>query len=174
MFRKKLYSVLCAVLILAFAAGCGSAPAQPAATEIPPQPAATQIPATPTLAPPTAAPVETDVVATKPEEISGWWSFSYTGMALQNEFHPDGKIFGRQVENDKTKAVVGSFWFADGIFHINSGCGQDNHQVEATYEAHLILRDGQNYKLYFNPVNETCKDRANEMKKGYLWVGPSE
>lgn len=91
------------------------------------------------------------------------------------DFHPDGKVYSNRMES-KDKAWESKFWFEGTVFHLEDlACSPDGKQLtQGTYEAHVVQEDGQNYKLYFKPIEEPCKDRINEMKKGYIWGSPLE
>lgn len=173
MLHKNILGILCRTLVVVFLAGCGSAPAQPTVTVVPPQPTATQtlIPPTFTAVPPT--PVETDFIATKPEDIAGEWRFSVFATPWHMDFRTDGSNYSNRVET-KDKPLGAKFWFEGTVFYFEDiGCSPDAKQVtRGTYEAHVVQRDGKNYKLYFKLINDSCKERANMMKKGFMWFGP--
>lgn len=178
MIHRYSSRMMSAFMVLVFLAGCGTTPAgpaQPAATATQPptsQPTAT---VTETPIPPTSTPVETDSIVTKPEEIAGVWKFNAFGTPWHIDFHPDGMVYSNRVQS-RDKAWESHFWFEGTTFHFEDlACSPDGQQTtQGTYEAHVVKEDGQNYKLYFKPIEEPCKDRINEMKKGYIWAGPLE
>ena len=160
MFNHKIHRGSYALLALIFLASCNVAPTEPVAT------ASASV--TPTSVPilPTATPVETEFIASKVEDIAGMWSFSYLGMSYRIRFLSNGMIKSGP-EDDPDKYLHGKFRFEGTIFHVEDPtCGP------GTYQANVILQDGQNYKLYFTVIEDTCRDRINEMKKGYTWVSP--
>jgi hypothetical protein len=161
------------IVALVFLAGCATVPAEPAATATP-QPTAKPT-ATQTPIPPTSTPVESDSIVTKPDDIAGIWKFSSYGTPWHIDFHPNGTVYSNRAES-RDKALGGNFWFEGTVFHFEDlACSPDARQyTQGTYEAHVVQKDGQNYKLYFKPIEEPCKDRMNEMKRGYIWMGPLE
>lgn len=170
----RYFSLMITVLgVLAFLTSCGIAPAQPTATAT--QQPTSQPTATETLVPPTSTPVQRDFIVTQPKDIAGFWKFSAAGVPWHIDFHPDGKVYSNRVES-KDKAWESNFWFEGSVFHLEDlACSPDGKQrTQGTYEAHVVQEDEHNYKLYFKPIEEPCKDRINEMKKGYIWVGPLE
>ena len=160
MVIKNIHPVVRSLLTFALLAGCVSVPESPTVTTLP---SATS---TSTAIPPTATPVETEFVANKLEDISGMWSFSYMGNSYRIQFLANGTIRSGPSTEPK-KYLHGTFKFDGDVFRVDEPtCGP------GVYEAHLIQRDGQNYKLYFKLIEDSCRDRVNEMKKGYQWVGP--
>jgi hypothetical protein len=151
---------LCMLLVPVFLSGCVAAPQEPTATAPPT--------GSPTVEPvlPSATPVETEFIATSAEDIVGIWSFSYFGKPWRIRFLTNGMIRSGTADNPE-EFLHGMFEFKGTIFQVEEeSCGP------GTYEAHVIQRDGQNYKLYFVVIEDTCRDRVNEMKRGYWWVGP--
>lgn len=187
MYGMKMFYFLVLLATFVVMTGCSKAPATatqaPVAVEPTRRPTEPMVTATLEAAsnpiatePPiaaTATPVETDFIATKPEEIAGFWQFSAFGSLMHIDFHPDGSVYSNRM-NSKDKPWGATFWFEGTLFHYEDlACSPDGTKpTQGTYEAHVVQEDGHNYKLYFKPIQDLCKDRKNEMKKGYIWVGP--
>jgi hypothetical protein len=151
---------LCMLLVSVLLSGCGVASQEPTVTAIPTGSPTTE------LGLPSATPADPEFIATSAEDIVGIWSFSYFGKPWHIRFLANGMIRSGTLDNPE-QFLHGKFEFKGTIFHVeDETCGP------GTYEAHVIQRDGQNYKLYFAVIEDTCRDRVNEMKRGYWWVGP--
>lgn len=160
MLSSKTFQMRYMLLAFVFLASCSVPPTEPIAT--------TSALVTPTSAHvlPTATPVVTEFIASKVEDIAGMWSFGYLGTPYRIRFLSNGMIKSGP-EDDPDKYLHGKFTFKGTIFYVEDPtCGP------GTYEAHVIQRNGQNYKLYFTVLEDACRDRVNEMKKGYNWVNP--
>jgi len=148
------------VPMLAFLIGCASTPAISTVTMLP------TIAPTSTIVPATATPVVTEILASKPEDISGWWWQSNSGVIFRIRFLPNATIRSGPVENPN-KFLHGTYTFEGTVVHVDEpSCGP------GTYEAHIIQHNEQNFKLYFKVIEDPCRDRYNEMTRGYYWVGP--
>jgi hypothetical protein len=114
----------------------------------------------------TATPVEVEFRADKIEDILGWWTFSSQGLIRRIHFLANGTIRTGPLENP-SQFLHGTFSFDGNIVRVDEpSCGP------GSYEAYILQRDGQNYKLYFKVIEDPCLDRVREMTRGYMWVGP--
>ena len=155
------YICLWSLLSFAFLAGCVSAaPVTPTVAAVP------SVTLTVTVAPATSTPVETEFRASKVEDILGWWKFSNQGAIWKIHFLANGTIRSGPLENP-SQFLHGTFWFDGTVVRVDEpSCGP------GSYEAYIIQRDGENYRLYFKVVEDPCVDRVREMTRGYKWVGP--
>jgi len=145
--------------ILAFLTGCTGTVVMPTVTMFP------TIAPTSTIIPGTVTPVVTEFIASNPEDISGWWWQSNQGRVFRIRFLANGTIRTGPVENPN-QFLHGTYKFEGKVVHVDEpSCGP------GTYEAHIIQHDGQNFKLYFKVIEDPCRDRYNEMTRGYYWIG---
>jgi hypothetical protein len=192
MFRKMIFRYLVLLTVLAVTAGCGTAPATATqapvvaeATQRPAEPTLTAIPPTeqpvevsPTANLPTPTPVENSFVASKVEDVVGFWtSCCDRGNTYIFKYNSDGTIqMAQPHELDKIKnsknGVVNKFWFDGDVFHLQDVNDPICPDTEGTYKLTVTQVDGQNSELKFEAINEPCKDRRLLFSKVTSWVSP--
>jgi hypothetical protein len=141
-------------------------PSPPTETPIPPTNTAVQ----PTEPAPTPTPEITEFVASSLEDIAGSWWATYISDKLVTEFNTDG-TWVQYYHQDPSRKGRGKIRFEGTTVYLvnaNQACPSS----EATYQAHVIQADGQNFKLYFTPIDDTCKERVRDYAKHLLWGIP--
>ena len=171
----KIISPLLYALTIIVLTGCGTAPAvteQPSATLTQPVPAtAPDIP--PTVAVDTPTPVISEIMATSIEPMLGSWSIgTLQGDTLYLLFKSDGTYEGTRGDGLGPRYRA-KFWFDSSTFYVEGSCGDDANVHQGKYEAPIItLRDGVNYIMKAQVIEDPCKERVHDFKKGYTWRHP--
>jgi len=168
MFTKTVFRILYLFIIATILMGCGTASATAEPIVITPT---EQAIATPTLVLPTLTPIMTEIVATTAEQLAGSWKMSTPqGNTFYLLFKTDGSLEVTRADAPKnSKPEVGKFWFEGDVFYIDDACDAGQGKYEAP---HVIQRDGQNYKITFKVIEDSCEDRVRDLQKGFIWRNP--
>ena len=176
---------LCVIALIACAAPAPTATPVPTAiprtpTPVPPTPTAippTPVPPTPTAIPPTPAPTtaragESEVPATKPEDVLGVWLVIYSpnDRFASSENHWEHTADGDRIATGITGALKGyktvaKYWFEGGLYKIQypTSTGEANSTAIGTYQVYVTKQGGKAVQLRFVVVDDGYVQRIDRM-----------
>lgn len=141
--------------------------------------------ATPTLPPPTATltprPTATlapsEFIASSVEDLVGIWKhfFNPAGEDVYIQYKPDGTwaiaaTLEKLSSSPPDTFLEGTFEF-DGVqfITVDGLCGTNK---EGKYQIRITLEDGQPSRAALLVIEDACRERVGDLRKGYQWVQP--
>lgn len=143
----------------------------PTDTPAPPSPTATATPR------PTATLAPNEFIASSVEDLVGIWKhfFAPSGGEVYVQYRPDGTwaiaaTLEKLISSPPDTLLEGTFEFDGAQFiTVDDLCGTNK---EGKYQIRITAEDGQPSRAALIIIEDACRERAGDMRKGLQWVQP--